>query len=189
MGFPGRLLNDGEYVVVTTRAHGRALVGPVLALLATTFVATFAAGRAGRELTGPTRTAALGVVAVLAVLLLLRLVVVPFLRWLTTTYTFTDRRFVARSGVLAREGRTVPLDRVTGIEVEMGLVDRLLGCGTLVVSDGAGEDGRFELHGVPHVEDVQTCVADQVHRLRHGVLVGHDVGEGGTGDLRLDHRS
>jgi uncharacterized membrane protein YdbT with pleckstrin-like domain len=188
VGFPGRLLNDGEQVVVTSRAHGKALTGPVLVLLATTFLATFAAGRAGRDLTGAARSAALLAIGAVAVVVVLRRVVVPFLRWLTTTYTFTDRRFVARAGVLAREGRTVPLDRITGLDVRMGLLDRLLGCGTLVVTD-SGEDGRLELPDLPRVEEVQARVADQVHRLRREVLVGHDVGGGGRGDSRLDHGS
>lgn len=165
MGFPGRLLTEDEYVVLTTRAHGKALTGPVVVLLVTTFLATFTAVRVSRELTGPGRTAVVGALLAIAGYLVLRRVLVPFLRWLTTTYTFTDRRFVARSGVLAREGRTVPLDRVAGIDVERGLLDRLLGCGTLVVTD-PGEDGRLELHDLPRVEHVQTQVADLVHRLR-----------------------
>ena len=187
MGFPGRLLNDGEYVVVTTRTHGKALAGPVLVPLATTFLAAFAAGRADRELTGPTRSVALLAITLLAGLLVLRWVVVPVLRWSTTTYTFTNRRFIARAGVLTREGRTVPLDRITGLDVEKGVLDRLLGCGTLVVSD-AGEDGRLELHDIPGVEVVQTRVADHMHRLRHQVLAGHG-GEGATDDAGVDHRS
>ena len=181
MGFPGRLLNDGEHVVLTVRGHAKALTGPVLVLLLTTFVATFAAGRAGRELTGSAGAVAVGAVAVLAAVLLLSRVVVPFLRWFTTTYTVTNRRLVARSGVLAREARTMPWDRTTGTDVEMGLLDRLLRCGTLVVSV-AGEDGRVELRDVPRVEELQAVVADQVHRLRQeagrAVLVGHRSGEG-----------
>jgi uncharacterized membrane protein YdbT with pleckstrin-like domain len=196
VGFPGRLLNEGEHVVLTNRSHGKTLTGPVLVLLLTVFVATFAAVRAGRELTGPARTATVAAVAAAAVVIVVRRVLVPFLRWLTTTYTFTNRRFVARSGVLAREGRTVPLDRIAGIDVEMGLLDRLLGGGTLVVSD-AGEHGRFALHDVPRVEEVQTRVADQVHRLRHEAQPQPErlhapfayVGEDSTGGIRLDHSS
>ncbi len=188
MGFPGRLLNDGEYVVLTTRAHGKALTWPVLVLLLTTFGATFAAGRAGRELSGQARTAAVVSVLVLAVAVVLRSAVVPFLRWWTTTYTVTNRRFATRWGVLTREGRTVPLNRIAALDVERTLLDRLLGCGTLVVSED-GDDGRIELRDLPHVEDVESRMADQVHRVRREVLVGHDVRGGGTGGVRLDHRS
>ncbi len=195
MGFPSRLLNEGEYVVITTRSHGKTLTGPVLVLLLTAFLGTFAVVRLGRELTGPTRTASVGAVTVLLALLVLRQVLLPFLRWLTTTYTFTDRRFIARSGVLAREGRTVPLDRIAGLDVEMGLLDRLLRCGTLVISDAA-EDGSIELHDIPRVEEVQTRLADEMHHLRHGPRVEHEgahppllhAGEDGAGGLRLDHR-
>jgi uncharacterized membrane protein YdbT with pleckstrin-like domain len=195
VGFPGRLLSEGELVVLTTRSHVKTLTGPVLTLLLTVFVVTFAVVRAGQELTGPPRTAAVAALLALGAVLLLGRVLLPFLRWLTTTYTFTDRRFVARSGVLARHGRTVPLDRITGIDVERGLLDRLLGCGTLVVSDG-GEDGRLEVHDIPRVEEVQTRVADQVHRLRHdnrpdlepAHLSLQHVGEDRTGDVRVDHR-
>ncbi len=62
MGFPGRLLNDGEYVVISTRSHGKTLTGPVLALLVTAFLGTFGVVRVGRELAGPTRAAAVGAV-------------------------------------------------------------------------------------------------------------------------------
>jgi uncharacterized membrane protein YdbT with pleckstrin-like domain len=196
VGFPGRLLNDGEHVVITTRSHGKTLTGPVVALLVTAFLGTFGVVRVGRELTGPARAAAVGAVLLLATLLLTRRVLLPFLGWQTTTYTFTNRRFVARSGILAREGRTVPLDRIAGLDVEMGLLDRLLGCGTLVISD-AGDDGRIELHDIPRVEEVQTRVADECHRLRHGDVLPQEgattsllpyVGEDGAGGLRLDHR-
>jgi membrane protein YdbS with pleckstrin-like domain len=196
VGFSGRLLNEGEYVVLTSRSHGKTLTGPVLVLLLTAFLGTFAAVRVGRQLTGPPRAAAVGAVLFLAVLVVARKVLVPFLRWLTTTYTFTNRRVVARSGVLTREGRTVPLDRVAGLDVEMGLLDRVLGCGTLVISD-AGEDGRIELDDIPRVEEVQTRVADEVHRLRHGQHPEQEhglapmqyVGEDGAGGLRLDDRA
>ena len=72
----------------------------------------------------------------------------PFLRWLTTTYTFTNRRFIKRSGFIAKEGRTIPLNRISGVDFEIGVIDRIFGCGTLVVSD-ASTDGRVELDDIP----------------------------------------
>ena len=167
MAFPVRLLTDGEHVVVSTRTHVKVLLGPLAVLLGTVFVATFAAAQATRrapaDLVLPLE---LGIAA-LALVVLLRHVVRPFLAWWTTTYTFTDRRFLTRSGLLARHGRTVPLNRITGVDYEIGVVDRLLGCGTLVVAD-ASEHGRFPLRDIPHVEEVQTRVAEQLHRLGSG---------------------
>jgi uncharacterized membrane protein YdbT with pleckstrin-like domain len=104
------------------------------------------------------------VVGVVAVVLLVLLVLRPFVRWWSTSYTFTDRRFIQRTGFIAKEGRTIPLNRISGVDFEMGLVDRIFGCGTLVVSD-ASELGRVPLSDIPRVEQVQMQVAEELHRL------------------------
>ncbi len=99
-----------------------------------------------------------------AALLIVVWVAKPFVRWLTTTYTFTNRRFIKRSGFIAKEGRTIPLNRISGVDFEIGVVDRVFGCGTLVVTD-ASEAGTVELHDIPHVERVQMQVSEELHRL------------------------
>lgn len=150
-----RLLNQGEQVVLSTRTHVKALLVPVVVLLVV-------AGAAG-YLTSVPDGAHAGVwrlvIWVVALLVLLRLVLVPFLRWWTTTYTFTDRRLITRSGILSRRGHDVPLNRISDISYDKSLLDRLLGCGTLVVSD-ASETGRVELHDIPHVEEAQLRVSE-----------------------------
>ena len=95
----------------------------------------------------------------LALVVVLRLVVAPFLRWMTTSYTVTDRRLITRTGVLSRRGHDIPLARINDVAYEHGLVDRMLGCGTLVVSD-ASEHGRVRLHDIPHVEQVHLAISD-----------------------------
>jgi uncharacterized membrane protein YdbT with pleckstrin-like domain len=105
--------------------------------------------------------------AVIAIGVALWFLTVPFLRWLTTTYTFTNRRFIKRSGFIAKTGRTIPLNRISGVDFEIGLIDRVFGCGTLVVSD-ASTDGSVELHDIPHVEQVQLQVGEELHRLSRG---------------------
>ena len=82
----------------------------------------------------------------------------PFIDWLTTTYTFTNRRFIKRSGLIAKEGRTIPLNRISGVDFEIGVIDRIFGCGTLIVSD-ASTNGRVLLDDIPQVEQVQLKVA------------------------------
>jgi uncharacterized membrane protein YdbT with pleckstrin-like domain len=101
-----------------------------------------------------------GVAAVVIVLWVVR----PVIAWATTTYTFTNRRFIKRSGLISKEGRTIPLNRISGVDFEIGIIDRIFGCGTLVVSD-ASEQGRVELEDVPKVEQVQLQVAEELHRL------------------------
>ncbi|MBC2933808.1 PH domain-containing protein [Nocardioides sp. zg-1228] len=160
MPFPSKLLNPGERVVVSTRTHVKALILPGLAVLLALAAAVFL-----DRLIDP-RVASLVVWALLAAVVVW-FVVGPLLRWLTTTYTFTDRRFITRTGFIATSGRTIPLNRISGVDFEIGVIDRLFGCGTLVVTD-ASTDGSARLHDIPEVEKVQLQVSDELHRLSGG---------------------
>ena len=157
MAFPSKLLNPGERVIVSTRSHPKALIGPVLVL-----VLLVAAVVGLGTLTDS--TVAGGAAGVVAAVAAIWFVVRPVVRWLTTTYTFTNRRFIKRSGLIAKEGRTIPLNRISGVDFEIGVIDRIFGCGTLVVSD-ASTDGSVLIHDIPDVEQVQLRVSDELHRL------------------------
>lgn len=174
MAINPKLLNEGERVVVSTRTHVKALFVPVVVLLLVAFVTAFLAALVSRQVgAGGARTGLTVAVLVLAVGAALVWVVKPFLDWFSTTYTFTDRRFIQRSGIIAKEGRTIPLNRISGVDFDMGVVDRVFRCGTLVVSD-ASEQGRVELRDIPRVEQVQKVVASELHRL--GSDRAHDDG-------------
>ena len=160
MTFPTRLLNEGEHVVVHTRTHPKALLLPVFGAVVVVALAILLASVLPEGLWW-------AAVAVLAGAAVVYVFVLPLIRWLTTTYTFTNRRFVKRSGFVAKEGRTIPLNRISGVDFEIGVLDRMFGCGTLVVSD-ASTDGRVELDDIPDVEAVQLKVSEQLHQLSGG---------------------
>jgi uncharacterized membrane protein YdbT with pleckstrin-like domain len=160
VAFPSKLLNQGEHVVVSTRTHVKALILPGLGVLLALAIAL--------SLTGLVDNGVVDLVIwVLPLAVVVWFLVGPFLRWLTTTYTFTNRRFIKRSGFIAKEGRTIPLNRISGVDFEIGVIDRVFGCGTLVVSD-ASTDGRVELYDIPDVEQVQLQVSHELHRLSGG---------------------
>jgi uncharacterized membrane protein YdbT with pleckstrin-like domain len=160
VAYPTKLLNDGEHVVISTRTHPKALIVPGLILLVAVAAVLF--------LSTVTDSTVLGVVAgAVAAAVVLWWVVRPFIDWLTTTYTFTNRRFIKRSGLIAKEGRTIPLNRISGVDFEIGVVDRIFGCGTLIVSD-ASTNGRVLLDDIPRVEQVQLKVAEELHTLASG---------------------
>jgi membrane protein YdbS with pleckstrin-like domain len=73
-----------------------------------------------------------------------------------------------RHGVLTRRGRDIPLARINDVSFEKGPLDRLLGCGRLVV-ESAGEHGQIVLTEIPHVETVHSTlfrlVEDEQRRL------------------------
>ena len=165
MAFPSKLLNPGEHVVVSTRTHPKALVLPALGLVVALVLAFVANGL----IEGTTGTVAVWVIFAVG---LVAFVLGPLLRWLTTTYTFTNRRFIKRSGFIAKEGRTIPLNRISGVDFEIGLIDRVFGCGTLVVTD-ASEHGHVLLDDIPHVEEVQRTVSAELDR-----QAGHRADDG-----------
>jgi membrane protein YdbS with pleckstrin-like domain len=169
-----KLLNDGEYVVVSTRTHVKVLLGALLALLVTSSVAAFAFGLVRTQVGNDgARTVLDLAIALLAALAILKWVLGPFVRWYTTSYTFTNRRFMQRAGLVSKQGRTIPLNRISGVDFEIGWTDRLFGCGTLVVSD-ASELGRVPLHDIPRVEHVHKQVAEELHRLTERDRPGDD---------------
>lgn len=157
MAISRKLLNQDEFVVVSTRTHVKALLFPALVLIVIAGVAGFLSTLPS----GDVRTTLQWVIWAAALLLVLWLVVRPFLSWLTTTYTVTNRRLITRSGVLTRRGHDIPLARVSDVAYEHGLLDRMLGCGTLVVSD-ASEHGRVRLNDIPQVEQVHLKISDQL---------------------------
>lgn len=156
MAISRKLLNADESVVVSTRTHGKALLGPLLVLIliaaAAGLVSTFTSG-AGRA--QPLLVAVIWAIAAVAAV---RWVVRPFLEWLTTTYTVTDQRLITRSGIATRRGHDIPLARISDVSYERGLLDRVLGCGTLLVS--VASEQRVRLHDIPHVERVHLQIQD-----------------------------
>ncbi|HEU4568213.1 MAG TPA: PH domain-containing protein [Marmoricola sp.] len=166
MAIPDRLLNEGEHVVLSTRTHVKALALPTLVLVVVLGAAGYLSTLPGGAHAGTWRL----VIWVVAVALLLAFTVWPFLGWLATTYTVTNRRLITRTGVVTRKGHDIPLNRISDVSYERGLVDRLLGCGSLVISD-ASEQGRVVLDDIPDVERVQLQISDQ---LFHGSRSGDD---------------
>ena len=160
MASPTKLLNDGEHVVISTRTHPKALIGPALILLVVAAGVLFASTLTDSTVVG-------AVIGAVAAVVVVWWVVRPFVDWLTTTYTFTNRRFIKRSGLIAKEGRTIPLNRISDVDFEIGVIDRIFGCGTLIVSD-ASTNGRVLLDDIPDVEQVQLKVAEELHHLASG---------------------
>lgn len=147
-------LNPGENIVFTTRTHVKALAFPSLVLIVVVGVASWLAAQAGGSHKNDLRIAIVVVAALLIIWFFLR----PFLRWLTATYTVTDRRLTTHQGVLTRSGHDILLSRISDVSYEKGILDRILGCGTLVIKD-ASELG-VRLPDVPHVEEKQRVLSD-----------------------------
>jgi uncharacterized membrane protein YdbT with pleckstrin-like domain len=147
-------LSEGERSVLLLHPHWKTILGPTLVLIVVVI-----AGVAAELLIpsgsyqGPARIGAGVVVIALAMIWF----GIPFLRWQTTTYELTTRRLRLRRGILSRSGRDFPLIRISDVSFSHGLIDRMLGCGRLVV-ESAGEHGQLVLTEIPQVEKVQATL-------------------------------
>ena len=153
-------LNAGEKVLVSSRTHPKALLLPLL-----TLVVLLAVGVLVQVYVTDNGTALLVVWVVIALLVLWR-VVWKFLDWLTSTYALTDQRLITRTGILTRRGHDIPIGRISDVSFEHDLIDRVLGCGTLVITN-ASTNGQVLLYDIPHVEDAQRRLNELLNRF-HG---------------------
>ena len=161
MGYPNNVLADGEQVVLHRHPHFKRLIGPVLVLLVTTALASFAAAVVSQTGWDPrARQVVSAVIAVIWLVLVSWLTLRPFFDWLTTHFVITDRRVMYRHGVLTRAGIDIPLARINSVEFRHGLVDRMLRTGTLVI-ESASQD-PLEFHDIPGVEQVHSLLYHEV---------------------------
>jgi len=147
-------LTDDEQLVLRTHPHVKTLIRPFLVAVLVVAAALIA------EVLIPSGSAAAGerlVVAAVAILALMLWLMVPVLRWRTTTYELTSRRLRVRDGIVTRRGRDIPLSRITDVSFEQGPLDRLLGSGRLIV-ESAGEHGQIVLTDIPRVEFAQATL-------------------------------
>ena len=159
-----RSLAVGESSVQVLHRHWKTLLRPIgLAIVIVALVL-------GGEIVIPgSKDAAVErlAVAVVAVVLLMWWLMYPWLVWRTTRYELTTKRLSLRTGIIARNGRDIPLSRITDVSFRKSVLDQLLGCGTLVV-ESAGEHGQIVLTEIPHVERVSATLFQLVEdeRLR-----------------------
>lgn len=174
-------LAEGEVVVLRLRTHVKVLIRPILMLIALGLIPGIAAVVVPEEWA---RGWVVLVLAALAILAIAVWVVAPVLRWATTSYIVTTKRIVTRSGIITRIGRDIPLYRINDINSERHLLDRVFGCGTLIVSDATGKSGMV-LRDVPRVQEVKA----RLHSLLFAHDDGSDDGEWPPGEPRHGPRS
>jgi uncharacterized membrane protein YdbT with pleckstrin-like domain len=136
------------------------LFGPVVALVAILVAGIWGAVRAG-DAPPPWDMVALIAIGVAAVLLAAWLSLAPFVRWRTTHFIVTTDRLIVREGVLKRTGIDIPMARINSVQFEHGLIDRIFGCGTLVIESASEEPLTFD--DIPRVERMHMLIYRQVN--------------------------
>lgn len=145
MPYPQRLLNDGEEIALDLRPHWwyfsrHILTGiPLLILLVLAF-----------QVDNTVFWWFWGVLAIVWAGWL----ALQYLNWNFTHFVVTNSRVIFRTGVLAKHGVEIPMDRVANINFNQSIWERVIGAGDLEI-ESAGRDGQSKFDDVWHPDAVQ----------------------------------
>jgi uncharacterized membrane protein YdbT with pleckstrin-like domain len=156
MPYPKNLLNPRENLALDLRPHWwffskHILTGVPLFIL---WILSF------RLDDGTGRDVANAVLGVLTIVWAIWLGV-KLLSWLRTYFVVTDQRVVYRTGVIARHGVEIPLDRINNSNRHQRVWERMMGAGDLDIQS-AGDEGTTVFENVRHPDGVQQEVYRQM---------------------------
>ena len=101
---------------------------------------------------------ALATIWIAILVLSIPLIVIPWIKWSSTTYTVTTKRVITRTGIFTRTGHDLPLTRISDVQLVKDFNDRIFGCGTLALQTSS--DDPLLLRDVPKVEMVQVEISN-----------------------------
>ena len=143
MPFPKQLLSQNEKVALDLRPHWW-YIAPAVAYLAVAVIIGVFVLVANYD-NGAWK--AVEFLAGIVVLITLGNFAITYAKWHTTNFVVTDERVISRSGVVAKKGIEIPLDRVNTVFFHQSFFERLIGAGDLGI-ESAGEGGRENFHDV-----------------------------------------
>jgi membrane protein YdbS with pleckstrin-like domain len=158
VAYPDDLLSDGERVVIHKHPHWKMLLLPYIVLIITLGVGIWLAILA-QDLSWS--TVAYIAIGAVALIIIVWLFFVPFVRWRTTHFIVTTDRVMAREGLINRTGIDIPLSRINSVRFEHGLIDRIVGCGTLIIESASDEPLEFD--DIPRVERVHSLLYREIN--------------------------
>ncbi len=153
MAYPLDQLNHNEEIILDLRPHWWFFVKHILAVLA-----AIAVGIVALAFGAP------GWVSIaVGVLILVSLVWFGqrYIVWTTTNFVVTTDRLIVRTGVLAREGIEIPLERVNTVFFRQSLFERIIGSGNLTI-ESAGEMGNQKYNHIRKPLNVQNEIYHQM---------------------------
>ena len=151
MAYPAKLLAPGEAIVYELKPHWRGLIVPFFFFLIELFLLTWL------FITFSDNNVLRWIIGVVFVIVVVGWSLVPFLRWMTTQYVFTDRRIIIRKGLLTKQGKDMPLSKTNNITFNQGILGRVFNYGNLDIDSG-NVDGSLVINDVPNVEEIQRDV-------------------------------
>lgn len=160
MGYPEDMLSEGESIVIHKHSHWKMLLLPYIILIVTIAAGVWLALLA-QDATPPWDLIWLIAIGAVGLILIVWLFFVPFVRWRTTHFVVTTDRVMVREGVINRTGIDIPMSRISTVRFEHGLIDRIFGCGTLIIESSAQEPLEFD--DIPQVERVHSHIYREIN--------------------------
>ncbi len=133
MGYVEDSLVPGEEVIYRAKLSIYALITPLILLVILFYLAT--------------RIDAL--VVVIVVIFGLYFLFRIFLIYQTTEFALTNRRIIAKKGILRRHSIEIMLNKVESITVNQPLDGRIFGFGTVIVTGSGGTQESFKMIDQP----------------------------------------
>ena len=137
MPFPKELLSQDEKVALDLRPHWW-YIAPAAAYLAIAAIVGIFVLSMDDDTTG---VGVLRFLVGIGVLITLGYFAITYAKWSTTNFVVTNERVISRSGVVAKKGIEIPLDRINTVFFHQSFFERLIGAGDLGI-ESAGEGGR-----------------------------------------------
>jgi uncharacterized membrane protein YdbT with pleckstrin-like domain len=97
-------------------------------------------------------------VIIVVVLVFALMVLIGFVRRLSTTYTITNRRLTIESGVLSRDLHQTRLARVQNVNLRQNVLERMLRVGDVDFDTAASADYDFAFRGVAAPREIVQTV-------------------------------
>jgi membrane protein YdbS with pleckstrin-like domain len=165
MPYPKRLLSEGETITLDLRPHwwyfSRHILSGIPLLLLFALAVHFGNGYLWWFW---------GIVA----LIWAGWLALQYFNWTFTHFVVTSKRVVFRTGVLAKHGVEIPLDRISNINFNQTIWERIIGAGDLEI-ESAGRDGQTKFDNVVHPDAVQHELYGQIEE-RARSLAGYGTG-------------
>ncbi len=157
MTFSQKNLNANETVALDLHPHWWYFASAVAALVMAIIVGIFLLAS---DVDG-TPGDVLRVVVIAGIVVSAVWVVARYLKWMTTHFVITSHRLIFRTGVIAKSGIEIPLERVNNVNFNQSVFERVLGAGDLLIESG-GEDGQSRFSDIKHPDQVQRLIHQQM---------------------------
>jgi uncharacterized membrane protein YdbT with pleckstrin-like domain len=96
----------------------------------------------------------------IAIVVLLAIVAFSFVQWKTTKFAITDQRVAYQSGIVRRQGVSIPLNRINNVNFQQSVIARMLNNGVVTIESAGQGDSVFE--NIPDPQRVRTLVFQEV---------------------------